>query len=149
MLKTHITLVVFVFNLLALGQSQLTIDQDGYSGCYVKSPIVHEFNSYVSHIDYSSLTPSLCRASCVALGYAMAAIENGTMCFCKSSYSIVSTQTSDSQCQVASCPGDSTKACGSTSTYMVYMAFPPSQVSLGPYFLVNLTNTKSFFLFLI
>lgn len=132
MIKTYITLVIFVlFGSLDLAKSQYTIDQDGYVGCYIKDITFHEFNSFVSHLDSTQLTPYECKINCYYLGYNLAAIENGTMCFCKTGLTISSSlAASDSNCQTLACPGNPSLACGSLDNLMVYLPGLPTQVHL-------------------
>jgi hypothetical protein len=129
MFKTYITLVIFVlFGSLNLTKSQLVIQDDGYAGCYVKDITFHEFNSFVAHLDWNELTPNECRKNCQYLGYNLAAIENGTMCFCKTGFGIISTKGIDSDCQALPCPGNPKLACGSSNNLMVYVSALPTEV---------------------
>ncbi len=130
MFKTYITLVIFVLiSSFNLNNSQYVIDQDGYVGCYVNDINFHEFNSFVSHLDSTQLTPYECKINCYHLGYSLAAIENGTMCFCKTGLTISSTPAiSDSECQSLPCLGSPSLACGSLNNLMVYLPGLPTQV---------------------
>jgi hypothetical protein len=94
----------------------------GYVGCFVHSIGNIEFASFASHLDQTTLTPASCSKACFAVNYQLAAILDGTMCFCKSVSTIVSTATSNSSCQASSCAGDATLFCGAVGYYLVYQA---------------------------
>ena len=128
MTLTYITFVVFVLNSFYLAAQSQSIDQDGYVGCFVMNLFDREFNSYVSHLDSAKITTSLCKKSCSDLGYPLAAIENGNMCFCKSSLTINSANATDSACATIPCAGNTAIWCGSPTNLLVYMPALTSQV---------------------
>ena len=64
----------------------------------------------------------------MSMGFSLAAIETGTMCFCKSSTTINSQPISDSNCQTNTCPGDATLYCGSFGYLMIYQAGSSARV---------------------
>ena len=88
----------------------------------------HEFNTFPAIVDPKVLQPSLCIQGCSALGSTLAAIENGSMCFCKISQTISSVQSNDTDCQSIICEGNRQFYCGSTSYLMVYQVVPYSKV---------------------
>lgn len=90
----------------------------------------HEFNSFAAHLDASKLTPRLCSKACSAIGYSLAAIERGTMCFCKFVDGVASVRDDDANCTSIPCAGESNLACGSVTNIMVYEAGAISRVSL-------------------
>lgn len=100
----------------------------GYLGCYVNNLLQHEFNTFAGHLDHSKLTPLLCVKACSAIGFSLAAIEKGTMCFCKKSNTIFSVKDVDANCQSIACVGDPLQACGSQTNLLVYGAGPLSTV---------------------
>lgn len=98
----------------------LTIE--GFLGCYENDLQQHEFNSYAAHLKQTDLTPKLCVSACSAISFNLAAIERGTMCFCKKENSIDSIKEVDLNCMVIPCAGDPNLACGSNETLLVYAA---------------------------
>lgn len=100
----------------------------GYMGCFVNDLTNHEFNSFAAHLDPNQMTPQLCVKACSAISYNLAAIENGTWCFCKEFDGISSTQDVDANCQSISCAGDPAISCGSENYILVYAAGPLSTV---------------------
>ena len=116
-----IKLILFVLTVSPLLMAQPpSIDSNGYVGCFINVRSAHEFNAFASHLDETQLTPSLCTKACLAMSYSMAAIEEGTKCFCKSTTSIFYARDLDSACQVLSCAGSASLACGSPNNIMVY-----------------------------
>lgn len=98
-------------------------------GCYINNLDQHEFNSFAAHLDPSFLTPKLCVKACSAISFNLAAIENGTFCFCKQQNGITSTLDDDANCLQTPCAGDSALSCGSEFYLMVYAAGPLSNVN--------------------
>lgn len=95
--------------------------------------LAHEFNAFASHLDETLLTPQLCIKACFSMGYAMAAIEQGDKCFCKSTTNVYSVNASDSSCQTIACKGNPALACGSENNLLVYKVNPsPSELRVNP-----------------
>ena len=84
----------------------------------------HEFNAFASHLNETLLTPQLCIKACFSMGYAMAAIEQGDKCFCKSTTNVYSVSASDISCQTIACKGSPNLACGSKDNLLVYKVNP-------------------------
>lgn len=101
----------------------------GYVGCYINDKENHEFNSFASHLNLSDLKPQTCIAACSAVGYVLSAIEDGNLCFCKSSITVYSIRDNDTSCQSLSCPGDPTLDCGSINNIMVYEAGSSTKIN--------------------
>ncbi|CAF0863211.1 unnamed protein product [Brachionus calyciflorus] len=112
----------FLFWIFIIQTKAVLIDENGYKGCFENDIFNHEFNSFASHLDSSIITPQRCISACTAMGYSLAAIENGNLCFCKSGTNINSVKASDSNCQTIPCEGNVNSACGSMQHIMVYEA---------------------------
>jgi hypothetical protein len=132
MLIKLITFLLATTPFLLAQQPQPTIDTNNFLGCYINDRSAHEFNTFASHLDETQLTPTLCIRACASMFYKMAAIEDGTKCFCKSTTTVLSVITANSNCQLLACAGSTTTACGSTNNIMVYnvSSITPLQVNI-------------------
>ena len=130
-------LLLFATTLLALfasGQGQLTIDTNGFVGCYSRDWTNYEFSVHVSYLSTGILTPTTCIKACASMSYKQSAIVDGTMCFCKATTGVISTPVSSSYCESVACSGDSTLACGAPNTLMVYDSQGIVMVNISPSF---------------
>ncbi|KAG8999298.1 hypothetical protein FRB90_012101 [Tulasnella sp. 427] len=102
-----------------------------FQGCYVdsNSRLLPSFTTRSS-----SMTPTLCKSTCVANGYQWYGVENGNECYCATNLSASAKKASSpSECSTA-CSGDSSLVCGASWRLTVYgpPTTPPLSFSTLP-----------------
>jgi len=112
-------LITVLLAFLAIGSSSAQFYLIGLKGCFINNRDQHEFNDFAGHLDPATLTPKRCMKACSSMGFNLAAIEEGKWCFCKSG-TIISSQTSNNNCQVVHCKGDANFFCGAQDFLLVY-----------------------------
>jgi hypothetical protein len=124
-------LISFFLAFLAIqSNSAFQFYTSGMEGCYINNREQHEFNEFAGHLDPATLTPKRCMKACYAMGFNLAAIEEGKWCFCKSG-TINSIKVADTSCQTFLCQGNTNLYCGSYDHLLVYRTESTSSIHVS------------------
>lgn len=98
--------------------SSVSSASSGYVGCYTGPSTSYFANARMTS---SAMAPLACRTWCNSKSYTYSALSTGTTCTCANSISAAQS-VSSSSCD-ASCAGDSSVQCGSTSAFNAFSVY--------------------------